>query len=195
MREDDLETLKVIPRRRFLEKQQLLKEVAVPSAGQGPVPIQTTETCECDLDTWHTIPLVSPQETPSSSFEWHMVGEENVKDMVERDDSRQQKEPQLRAKKAEMLEVPHFTFDERDEPILTGHQKMAARPVFDKLRPEEGWEFRTMQFPGQVCLKDLVGRYKDGFLHDGRISYYVSSSSLDDLGCFQLKCCSFWHAW
>lgn len=179
MREDDLETLKVIPRRRFLEKQQLLKEVAVPSAGQEPVPIQTAETCECDNDTWHTIPLVSPQETPSSSFEWHMVGEEDAKDMVETDDSRQQKEPQLRAKKAQMLEVPHFTFDE-GKAMFKGHQKMSARPVFDKLRPEEDWKFLTMQFPGQVCLKDLIGRYKDGFLHDdGRMYYYVSSSSLD----------------
>ena len=179
MREDDLETLKVIPRRRFLEKQQLLKDVGpVPSVGQGPVPIETTETC--GVDTWHTIPLVSPQETPSSScFEWHMVGEEDAKDMVERDDSRQQQQPQLMAKKAEMLEVPHFTFDEGKNPIFTGHQKMSARPVFDKLRPEEGWKFLTMQFPGKVCLKDLIGRYKDGFLHDGRMYYYVSSSSLD----------------
>lgn len=176
MREDDLKTLKVIPRRRFLEKQQLLKEVAVPSAGQGPVPIQTTETC--DVDTWHTIPLVSPQETPSSSFEWYMVGEEDAKDMVVRDDSRQQQEPQQRVKKAQMLEVPHFTFDEGKE-MFKGHQKMSARPVFDKLRPEEDWKFLTMQFPGQVCLKDLVGRYKDGFLHDGRMYYYVSSSSLN----------------
>ena len=175
--------VKTIPLRRFLEKQRALI-----------VPLQSVrETSVAEVEDTPSSPVSSVEHAQDfdQTFEWSMVGGHQEAEISADADpldsweffetSLPHSDARLKAKKAVTMEIPHFTLDDTDEPKFEGNQKMSARPVLWKLRPEEGWMFLTMQFPGakdKGRLKRLVDRYKPGFSHAGRMYFYASSSSL-----------------
>lgn len=185
VKEEDLreENVKKIPLRRFLEKQRSLMAPFQPASEPSESVDERIFAATSPISR-----VSSVEHAQGLSFDWSMVGEEkedklnaetNPLDSWEFfETSLPDANLQLTAKKAVTIEVPHFTFD-GDRPKLEGPHKMSARPMLWKLRPEEGWAFLTMQFPGDKDrLKKLVETYKPGFPHQRRTYYYVSSSSL-----------------
>ncbi|CAE6944635.1 RDR2 [Symbiodinium sp. CCMP2456] len=77
------------------------------------------------------------------------------------------------------FEVPCFIIT-GGMPKLQEVRKLYHRPVHWRMKPDDGWKFMTMEFPGPKRLQELqdsVERYrKPGFEHNGRRYYFVCSS-------------------
>ena len=186
VKEEDLreENVKKIPLRRFLEKQRSLMAPFQPASEPSESVDERIFAATSPISR-----VSSVEHAQGPPFDWSIVGAEAQEDRLNAEETNRlawdfletslpDATLQLTAKKAVTIKVPHFTFD-GGTPKVEGQQKMSARPMLWKLRPEEGWAFLTMQFPGDKdCLKKLVEKYRRGFPHEGRTYYYVSSSSL-----------------